>query len=351
MKTFLGIALFLITGLLLSFYIGFHFDFSERKLVSDDDQEGIKEQIVIKFSHVVAENTPKGLAARKFAELVDQKSNHKVKVEVFPNGSLYSDKEELHALQEGDVQMIAPATSKLGSISPKWQALDLPFAFPSEAAINEGLDGTIGRTLLSSLNSHNIKGLGFWVNGLKQITNKDHAIISTDDFKDRKFRIMSSSVLKKQFNLLGSQSVPMDFNETYRSLESGEVDGEENTISNIYSKKYYKVQNYMTISNHGFLGYAILINNDYWNSLPRNVQTIIQDAIKETVAWNQKHYISMNKKQLNSIKEESDIEIHTLNAEEKKRWIKKLKPLYQQYEPAAGKKLIHDIEHLQYKYQ
>ncbi|UZJ76930.1 DctP family TRAP transporter solute-binding subunit [Fictibacillus sp. KU28468] len=351
MKQIIGILIFLVTGLLLSFYIGFHFNSEEQDLAFDDEQSGIRKQIVIKFSHVVAENTPKGLAAQKFADLVDQKSNHRVKVEVFPNGSLYSDKEELEALKDGRVQMIAPATSKLGGVSSKWQVLDLPFAFPTETAINDGLNGDIGKSLLASLNSQKIKGLGFWVNGLKQITNKSHAVIQPNDFKGEKFRIMSSNVLKKQFELLGGQSKPMDFNETYRNLESGNVSGEENTISNIYSKKYYRVQDYMTISNHGFLGYAILMNEDYWHSLPAKVRLIIQDSINETVKWNQDHYRSMNKEQLNLIKKESNIQIHELTSKEKIEWIEKLNPIYKQYEPIAGRKLISEIKNIQRKYE
>ncbi|MDN4073187.1 DctP family TRAP transporter solute-binding subunit [Fictibacillus terranigra] len=351
MKQILGISVFLITGLLLSFYIGFHLNHKEQQMAFDDDQSGIQKQIVIKFSHVVAENTPKGLAAQKFADLVEQKSDHRVKVEVFPNGSLYTDKEELDALKSGKVQMIAPATSKLGGVSSKWQVLDLPFAFPTESAINEGLNGDIGKSLLASLEQQNIKGLGFWVNGLKQITNKDHAIIKPNDFKDEKFRIMSSVVLKKQFELLDGQSKPIDFNETYRNLESGNVTGEENTISNIYSKKYYRVQDYMTISNHGFLGYAILMNEDYWHSLPLKVRVLIQNSINETVQWNQDHYRTMNKEQLRLIKKESNIQIHELTPYEKQKWIEKLNPMYKQYEPIAGRKLISDIRHLQRKYE
>lgn len=351
MKKMIGITAFLFAGLLISFFIGFRSYFDEKEVSYDDDQEGIGQQIVIKFSHVVAENTPKGLAAQKFAELVEKKSNHRVKVEVFPNGSLYTDKEEMEAMQDGDIQMIAPATSKLGGISSRWQALDLPFAFPTEAAINDGLNGKIGQSLLASLHNQNIKGLGFWVNGLKQITNKKHPMVDPSDFKGKRIRIMSSGVLERQFELLGAQGRPMDFNETYKHLEAGQIDGEENTISNIYSKKYYNVQDYMTISNHGFLGYAILMNEKYWNTLPKDVQVVIQESIRQTVKWNETHYVSMNRQQLQSIKRESSIHIHELTPKEKEKWMQKLNPIYEEYKPIAGKQLIEEIRALQKKYE
>lgn len=238
MKSLFACLGLMIAGIATALFIGFHDRSNGEEIVYDDDQEGLQEQIVFKFSHVVAENTPKGLAANKFAELVNEKSGGKMKIEVFPNGSLYSDIEEIEALQNGDVQFIAPSTSKLGMLSPEWGVLDLPYAFTDYDAVKKGLHGTIGTQLFDSLKKNQLKGLAYWTNGFKQITTNQGPVKTPDDLKGQDLRIMQSNVIEDQFKLLGAAPHQESFNSTFQLLENNIVDGEENTISNIYSKNF-----------------------------------------------------------------------------------------------------------------
>ncbi len=351
MKSFIGIALILIAGLAVSIWIGFHTKMAEGTLPYDDDQKGIQDQVVIKFSHVVAENTPKGLAAQRFANRVYEKSDGQIKIEVIPNGGLYSDQEELEALQRGDVQMIAPATTKLSTFSRKWQVLDLPYAMPTRESIIKALNGDIGNTLLQSLEEKNMKGLTLWINGFKQITTNDGPVVHPDDLKGQNLRIMPSSVLENQFDQVGAKAVGLDFNDTYRLLESGELNGEENTISNIYSKKFFDVQSHLTISNHGFLGYAVIMNDEFWSNLTKKQQRIITEALDEATSWNQTQSFAMNQEQLALIERNSSIDIHYLTKEEKREWAKIWEPVYREFKSEIGEDLLSKMIKLRNSYK
>lgn len=317
----------------------------------DDEQEGLNDQIVLTFSHVVSNNTPKGMAADKFAEIVAEKSGGNIKIVVFSNGSLYSDIEEIRAVQEGNVDIIAPSTSKLGMLNPAWGVLDLPFIFPSYEAINEGLDGFIGQTLLSSVKGDGLIGLAHWSNGFKQFTSNDGPIIYPQDIAGQTFRIMQSDVLSSQFLELNANSVKESFNSTYDLLDSGKVDGEENTISNIYSKKFYNLQKYMTISNHGYLGYAVLMNENVWNKQSSETKRILTEAMSEVTQWNRKQAVQMNENQLEEIRKVSSIHIHELTNEEKNSWKKVLDPVYTQFKNEIGSTLIDKALKLRDKYE
>ncbi|MCI4136855.1 TRAP transporter substrate-binding protein [Bacillus vallismortis] len=343
MKSLLACLALMFAGIATAFFIGFHDRSGGEEIVYDDDQEGLQDQIVFTFSHVVAENTPKGLAANKFAELVNKKSGGKMKIEVFPNGSLYSDIEEIEALQNGDVQFIAPSTSKLGMLSPEWGVLDLPYAFTDYDAVKKGLHGSIGTQLFDSLKKNQLKGLAYWTNGFKQITTNQGPVKTPDDLKGQDLRIMQSDVIEDQFKLLGATPHQESFNSTFQLLENNVVDGEENTISNIYSKKFYNVQDYLTISSHGYLGYAVMTDEHFWNAQTPETRRILTEAMKETTEWNEMHAEQMNKEQLEEIKKKSDIQIYELSDNEKKKWIKRLDPVYQQYEPIFGRKLIQEL--------
>ncbi|GAB7386449.1 C4-dicarboxylate TRAP transporter substrate-binding protein DctB [Bacillaceae bacterium] len=350
MRTLAGIALIIAFGLLTALAVGFGFRPLMEPPVYDDEQQGLDEQLVIKFSHVVAENTPKGLAAQRFADLVRKRSNGRIRVEVFPNGTLYSDVDELDALMRGDVQMIAPAFSKLTSLFPPWLVLDLPFAFANEEAVKAAFTGKIGQTLLGMLEEKNMKGLAFWGNGFKQMTSNRRPIRLPGDLQGQKFRIMPSEVIAAQFQTLGVETYPISFNDVYRNLENGFLDGEENTISNIYSKRFYQVQKYLTISNHGYLGYCVIMNRDFWNGLPREAQEIIREAMAETTEWLRTEAIRMNQEQLAKIKGNPSVRIHELTAEEKSVWIRKLQPVYDRFAPVIGEELMREVEKLQEKY-
>ncbi|MEB3101016.1 DctP family TRAP transporter solute-binding subunit [Ferviditalea candida] len=350
MKSFLTISLFVIIGLITAVLVGFRENLFAENIPYDAEQEGLNQQIIIKFSHVVAENTPKGLAALKFASIVKEKSGGQIEVQVFPNGMLYSESQGIDALRNGDIQMIAPAFSNLSLLIPQWLAMDLPYAFPNQKAVEEAFNGEIGAELFRTLESRNMKGLAFWSNGFKQMTNNRNPLISPEDFKQLNFRIMPSEVIAAQFRLLGARSTPLAFNEVYRSLLTGTVDGQENTISNIYTKRLYQTQNYMTLSNHGYLGYVVIINKPFWEGLPKQAQRIIRQAMEETTAWMNDQAVKMNQEQLELIRHSSDIKIDELDAAEREQWIKALEPVYRQFAPIIGEPLTSRIQSLRKKY-
>ncbi|MDN7245411.1 DctP family TRAP transporter solute-binding subunit [Planococcus shenhongbingii] len=343
-------ALLLVISAVLAVYIGYQKFFPQAELPYDDDQEGLSDQIVFKFSHVVAENTPKGQAAAKFAELVDKKSNGTIQIVVFPNGSLYSDIEEISALKDEQVHLIAPSTSKLGMLSAEWGVLDLPFAFPNYEAIIKGVHGPIGEKLLQSLEKEGLKGLAHWPNGLKQITTNKGPVIEPEDLAGQNFRIMQSDIIQAQYGLLGAVAQQESFNSTFNLIEEGKVDGEENTISNIYSRKFYTVQKHLTITEHGYLGYAVMMNQDVWDRQSEETQQILLEAMEETTAWNDENAHKLNEEQLALIKENSSIQIHELSGPEKQRWIKKLNPLYEEYGEVIGKELMENLRELRESY-
>ncbi len=316
----------------------------------DDEQEGLEEQIIIRFSHVTAENTPKGRTASKFAELLEDKTNGKVKVHIFPNAILYNDTNEWEAVQNGSVEMIAPATAKISRHYPIWQILDLPFAFPNYQAVEEAYEGKIGETLLDRLEHTNVKGLDLWYNGFKQITTQESAIRTADDFSRLHFRTMPGPVIQEQFNQLNASTSTLSFNKTYHNLEVNFVDGQENTLSNINTKKFYEHQQYLTISNHGYLGYGVLMNRDFWNGLPSKIQESIHEAIHEATEWGRRHAIEINDQHAREIRLNQSLEIYTLSAEERAQWRQALRPVYIKAEEAVGSDLMQEIKTIRENY-
>ncbi|MEH7361687.1 DctP family TRAP transporter solute-binding subunit [Priestia megaterium] len=345
MKMFIGASI--IVSVFLMIYVFLQYTvINQDNVYHDDEQKGLNKQIVINFSHVVAENTPKGLAAQKFAEIVNQKSDGKVKIEVYSNGVLYSDDEELAALRRNDVQMIAPSISKLTDLSPTWQLFDLPFIFDDYSEAKQVFTGKIGQDLLSTLQEKNIKGLALWSNGFKQMTSNTKPLLHPADFQGQTFRIMPSEVIKKQFELLGAKPQAVSFNKVYQSLERQEFDGQENTISNIYSKRLYELQKYMTISNHGYLGYAVLMDQKYWDSLPEDVKQLLSDAMVETTNWIWTQSKMMNDEQLQQIKNKSGMRVYYLNDTQKAEWKKQFNSLYQSFENNATKQTLDIIQQI-----
>ncbi|UHA72193.1 DctP family TRAP transporter solute-binding subunit [Paenibacillus sp. 481] len=349
MRSFVSIGLFVLVGLITAILIGFPPSMA-KPLPYDAEQAGLKDRIVIKFSHVVAENTPKGLAAEHFAKLVRERLSDRVEVQVYPNGILYSDKYELDALSRGEVHMIAPSFSNLTNAFPSWGAFDLPFAFPNQQAVDEALYGNIGKQLLAELANANMKGISFWNNGFKQVTSAQRPLIHPADFAGQTFRILPSKVLEQQFHALGAQAVMMPFTEVYRSVVRGDVDGQENTISNIYSKRLYQVQQHMTLSNHGYLGYAIIVNRTFWEELPADVRGVLEQALAETTQWNRELAQRLNDEQLHEIVKSGTMDIHQLSATERDEWIAALAPIYKQVEEEVGASLLQQIKTLRQQY-
>ncbi|WP_409252067.1 DctP family TRAP transporter solute-binding subunit [Bacillus sp. SCS-153A] len=346
MKTAVVLVL-IVSGIVSAIVSGFysHTTFS---LAYDDEQEKIKEQRVIKISHVVSEITPKGRAARRFKELVERRTNGEVKVEIYPNGSLYSDISEWNALKNNNVQMIMPATSKVSEYIPEFQVFDLPFAFRTHEEVEAAYSGVIGNILLDKLESQEgVRGLTFWYNGFKQITNSKKPLVYPKDFKHLHFRTMPGDLIEDQYQLLGAAVSSLPFNKTYENLQVGFIDGQENTISNIYSKKLYENQQFLTVSNHAYLGYVVLMNKDFWSDLSPEHKMAVEDALAETTDWIRRHSIEINDSHMREIKRDNLLEIHTLLNVEKEKWKEELEPLYQQYEPVIGRQIMDEVRAIQ----
>jgi C4-dicarboxylate-binding protein DctP len=241
--------------------------------------------IIIKFSHVVAGDTPKGKGAERFKELAEKMTKGRVKVEVYPNSTLYKDKEEMEALQLGAVQMLAPSLAKFGPLGVKeFEVFDLPFMFPGKDVLYRVTEGPIGKDLFKKLETKGITGLAFWDNGFK-VMSANKPLLVPADFKGLKMRIQSSKVLDAQMRALGANPQVMAFSEVYQALQTGVVDGTENTPSNIYTQKMHEVQKDLTTSNHGYIGYAVIVNKKFWDGLPPDIRTQLDGAMKEATKY------------------------------------------------------------------
>jgi len=299
---------------------------------------------VIKFSHVVSPNTPKGKAADYFAKRVEELSHGKIKVEVYPNAQLGKDKAVLRKMKFGTVQMAAPSFSKFTGLVPQLGLFDLPFLFKDENHLHKVLDGEVGKKLLDMVTKKGYVALAYWDNGFKQLTDSKRPLIKPEDCKGLKFRVMSSKVLIEQFKALGAIPVVLPFSEVYSALQQGVVDGQENTISNIYTKKFYEVQKYMTMTNHGYLGYMVVMSKKFWNKLPNDLKDVIKQAIKDATEKERVWAKELNEEQLNKIKEYAKktgkLEIDYLTPEQRLVWEKKLRSIYPKFYDTIGKDLI-----------
>jgi C4-dicarboxylate-binding protein DctP len=302
-----------------------------------------EDPIVIKFSHVVAPNTPKGLAAEKFKELAEKYTSGKVKVEVYPNSQLYKDKEELEALQLGAVQMLAPSNSKFGPIGVReFEVFDLPYILPDLKTLRKVTDGPLGAKLLKLLDAKGMTGLAYWDNGFKQMS-ANKRLVSPADYKGLKFRIQSSKVLEAQFRSLGSIPQVMAFSEVYQALQTGVVDGQENTWSNIYTQKMHEVQKYITNTNHGYIGYVVVVNKKFWDGLPADIRTQCEKAMKEATAFGNNQSAKENDDALAEIKKTGKSEIVALTPEQDSAMRKALDPVYKDVAARVGQPLIDEF--------
>ncbi len=299
--------------------------------------------IVIKFSHVVATNTPKGLAAEKFKELAEKYTGGKVKVEVYPNSQLYKDKEELEALQLGAVQMLAPSNAKFGPIGVKeFEVFDLPYVLPDLPTLRKVTDGPLGQKLLKLLEPKGMIGLAYWDNGFKQMS-ANKKLLSPADYKGLKFRIQSSKVLEAQFRTLGVIPQVMAFSEVYQALQTGVVDGQENSWSNIYTQKMHEVQKYFTNTNHGYIGYVVVVNKKFWDGLPDDVRGPLEKAMKEATAYGNGQSQKENDDALAEIIKSGKTEIIKLTPEQDAAMRKAMEPVYKDVAGRVGQGLIDEF--------
>ena len=301
------------------------------------------EPIVIKFSHVVAPNTPKGKAAQKFKELAETYTAGRVKVELYPNSQLYKDREEMEALQLGAVQMLAPSLSKFGPLGVReFEAFDLPYIFPNKETLYRVMDGDIGKKLFAKLETKNIVGLAYWDNGFKQMS-ANKPLRKVDDFKGLKMRIQSSKVLDAQMRALGASPQVMAFSEVYTALQQGVVDGTENPVSNFYTQKMHEVQKHLTISDHGYLGYAVITNKKFWEGLPKDIRGELEHAMKEATVYERDIAQKENDESLAKVRAAGTTEVYVLPLKERQAWYKVLLPVHKEFEDVIGKDLIYGI--------
>src|SRR5450830_1060472 len=299
--------------------------------------------IVIKFSHVVATDTPKGQAAERFKLLAEKATNGRVKVEVYPNSQLYKDKEELEALQLGAMQMLAPSLAKFGPLGAKeFEVFDLPYIFPNKTALYNVTEGPIGKGLLKKLESKGITGLAYWDNGCK-IMSANKALRTPGDFRGLKLRIQSSKVLDAQMRALGANPQVLAFSEVYQALQTGVVDGTENPPSNMYTQKMHEVQKFATLSNHGYLGYAVIVNKKFWDGLPADLRTALEGAMREATTYEKAIAQRDNDMALDAMKKAGKTQFITLSAQEQAEWKKALSPVQKQMESRIGADLINAI--------
>ncbi|MCU7851910.1 MAG: TRAP transporter substrate-binding protein [Candidatus Thiodiazotropha sp. (ex Monitilora ramsayi)] len=295
--------------------------------------------IVIKFSHVVAENTPKGQMANKFRDLIAERLGDKVVVEVYPNSQLFGDNKVLQAMLLGDVQMAAPSLSKFESFTRKLQLYDLPFLFKDMEAVDRFQNSAAGQELLNSLKKKGLVGLGYIHNGLKQLSSSQPIRVPADA-SGLKFRIMTSDVLAAQFEAVKATPLKKPFSEVFTLLQTKAIDGQENTWSNIYSKKFFEVQPYITESNHGLLDYMVVTSTEFWMDLPDDLRPEVKKALDDAITFGNQVAAQKAIDDRQRIADSGRSKIATLSAEERAQWVEVMKPVWQQFEHEIGKELI-----------
>jgi len=302
-----------------------------------------EEPIVIKFSHVVAIDTPKGKAAEMFAKKAAELTKGRVRVEVYANSTLYKDKEEMEALQLGAVQMLAPSLAKFGPLGVKeFELFDLPFIFSNYDDLHKVTTGPVGKQLLTKLESKGIRGLAFWDNGFKSFS-LNTPIKAPADLKGKKMRIQSSKVLEEQMRAVGSLPQVMAFSEVYQALQTGVVDGTENPISNLYTQKQYEVQKHLTITDHGYLGYAVIVNKKFWDGLPSDIRKQLEEAMEQATRYANQIAKVENDESLEKVKKSGKTAVYVPTKEERLAFKKAMVPVHKKMEGRIGKEVIESV--------
>ena len=302
-----------------------------------------QQPIIIKFSHVVALDTPKGKAAEQFKKLAEERTKGKVKVEVYPNSTLYKDGEEMEALQLGSVQMLAPSVAKFGPLGAReFEVFDLPYIFENFDELHKVTEGSVGKLLFQKLESKGLVGLAFWDNGFKDFSaNKPIKVPA--DYKGLKMRIQSSKVLGDEIKALGGIPQVMAFSEVYQALQTGVVDGTENPPSNFYTQKMNEVQKYLALTDHGVIEYAVIVQKKFWDGLPADVRTALEGAMKDTTKYANEIAKKENDDALEAVRKTGKTQIITLTADEKAQMKKALVPVHKENESRIGKDIIAEV--------
>jgi C4-dicarboxylate-binding protein DctP len=301
------------------------------------------EPIIIKFSHVVADDTPKGLAAKEFKKLAEERTKGAVKVEVYPNSQLYKDKEEMEALQLGAVQMLAPSLAKFAPLGVKeFELFDLPFIFDGYDDLHKVTQGAVGKKLLAKLEVKGVSGLAYWDNGFK-VMSANKEIRKPEDMKGLKVRIQSSKILDAQMRALGAIPQVMAFSEVYQALQTGVVDGTENPPSNLYTQKMHEVQKYVATTDHGYLGYAVIVNKKFWDGLAPEIRTALESAMADATKYANDIAKKKNDEDLAAVKASGKSQILQLTPAERAAWKSALVKVHDEMADRIGKDLLQEV--------
>jgi len=302
-----------------------------------------QQPIVIKFSHVVAVNTPKGKGAEYFKKITEERTKGRVRVEVYPNSSLFKDGEEMEALQLGSVQMLAPSVSKFGPLGVReFEVFDLPYIFDNYDELHKVCDGPVGKQLFKKLESKGIIGLAYWDNGFKDMS-ANKLLRKPEDMKGLKMRIQSSKVLDSEMRALGALPQVMAFSEVYQAMQTGVVDGSENPPSNFYTQKMFEVQKGLTLTDHGVIQYAVIANKKFWDGLPADIRTTLEGAMKDATKYANDIAKKENEDALAAVKASGRTEIITLTPQEKDAWKRALLVVHKENESRIGKDIIEAV--------
>ncbi len=295
--------------------------------------------IILKFPHVVAPSTPKGQAAARFEQLVEERFPGRVDVEVYPSSQLMNDDDSLEALAFGEIQMIAVSLSKFDRLTHSFQVFDLPFLFPDLEAVQRFQRSETGQEMLGELVDSGFLGLGYWHNGMKHF-GAPVPMRDPSDADGLKFRIMESDVLQAQVLAVGGNPQKMSFGEVYQALQTGAIDAQENTWSNIYSTKFHEVQPYFTITNHGYVGYLVAVNPTFWAGLPDDIRAGLEEIMNEVTDWENSRAAEINAANLEQIRESGRTEIVSLDADELGSWRDAMRPVWEEFEGNIGTDII-----------
>ena len=305
-------------------------------------------EYTIKVTHVVSPNTPKGMAADFFAKRVGELTHGKVEVVVFPNSQLYGDGEEMKALKLGNAHIAMPSFSKFTSIVPEMQLFDLPFLFRDKEHLYKVLDGEVGQILKDKVTAKGFIALDYWDAGFKDLSSNKKALLTPQDAEGQKFRIMSSHVLEAQFKAVGANPQVLPFSEVYSALQQGVVDGAENPLSNFYTKKFNEVQTDLTLSEHGYLGYLVIMSESFWKKFPADLKPMVLQAMKEATVYERKLAAQDDEEMLAKLKEyaktSGNLKIHTLTPAQKAEWQKAMEAIYPQFYGVIGEDLIKKVQ-------
>jgi len=299
--------------------------------------------IIIKFSHVVANETPKGQAANYFKKLAEERTKGRVKIEVYPNSQLFKDKEEMEALQMGSVQMLAPSLAKFAPLGLKeFELFDLPFIFDDYAELHKVTQGPIGAKLLKRLETKGLIGLAYWDNGFK-VMSANKPLKKPEDMRGQKMRIQSSKVLDSQMRSVGAIPQVLAFSEVYQALQTGVVDGTENPPSNLYTQKMHEVQKYVTMTNHGYLGYAVLVNKKFWMGLPADIRAALESSMKDATNYANSVAKKDNDEAMAGVKKSGKSQIINLSAQEKAAWRKAMDKTHKENAARIGADVLKEV--------